>query len=150
MRTLKQQLYDLCVHDVTVRISSIQEAMKAAQSDAGEETKSSAGDKYETGRAMMHLEIEKLSMQLNDAVKARQILEQLDPDKETQQAQLGSIILSTNGNFFMAVSAGPFKVEEKDFFCISPGSPIGSVLLGKGAGEVFHFRNKEGSIREVL
>jgi transcription elongation GreA/GreB family factor len=150
MRTLKQQLYDRCVHDVTTRISSIQDAMKAAQSDAGEETKSSAGDKYETGRAMMHLEIEKLSMQLNDAVKARQILEQLDPDKETHQVQLGSIVLTTNGNFFMAISAGPFKAEGKDFFCISPGSPIGGVLLGKKAGEGFSFRNKEGIVKKVL
>lgn len=150
MRTLKQHLYDLCLHDVTARITSVQNAIQSAQSDAGEETKSSAGDKYETGRAMMHLEIEKLSTQLNDALKSKKILEQLDPDKETHKVQPGSIILTTNGNFFMAISAGPFKAEGKDFFCISPGSPIGSILLGKEAGERFQFRNKEGVIERVL
>jgi hypothetical protein len=50
----------------------------------------------------------------------------------------------------MALSAGPFKAEGKDFFCISPGSPIGSVLLGKGAGEGFSFRTKEGIVKKVL
>lgn len=150
MRTLKQHLYDHCLQEADARIEAIQNAIRSTQSDAGEETKSSAGDKYETGRAMMHLEVEKLSAQLNDALKARKILEQLDPDKETHKVQSGSIILTNNGSFFMAISAGPFKVEDKDFFCISPGSPIGSVLLGKEAGEKFHFRNKESIIERVL
>lgn len=150
MRTLKQHLYDLCLQEANARIESIQNAIRSTQSDAGEETKSSAGDKYETGRAMMHLEVEKLSAQLNDALKARKILEQLDPDKVTSRVQAGSIVLTSHGNFFMAVSAGPFNVEGRDFFCISPGSPIGSTLLGKEAGERFQFRNKESVIQQVL
>jgi len=46
------------------RIDAAKKAIGEAQASANEETKSSAGDKYETGRAMMQLAIEQNSTQL--------------------------------------------------------------------------------------
>jgi hypothetical protein len=52
------------------RIASAEEAIRMAQESANQEGKSSAGDKYETGRAMAQLEIEKASGQLAEANKS--------------------------------------------------------------------------------
>ena len=59
------------------RIAATQEAIYTAQLSANEETKSSAGDKYETGRAMAQLEIEKNTAQLAEALKLKQMLKQI-------------------------------------------------------------------------
>ena len=58
MLKTKAKLYDSCLKLVDERVAHIEDAMRNAQASANEETKSSAGDKYETGRAMMHLEKE--------------------------------------------------------------------------------------------
>ena len=60
MTTIKQTLYNFCVTYINQRMATAQQAIHTAQASANEETKSSAGDKYETGRAMMQLEIEKI------------------------------------------------------------------------------------------
>ncbi|MDB5240215.1 MAG: hypothetical protein JWP57_840, partial [Spirosoma sp.] len=48
---LKQALHARCRHYVQQRIDTARQAMEAAQESANSESKSSAGDKYETGRA---------------------------------------------------------------------------------------------------
>src|SRR5687767_3921263 len=108
MTSVKEKLYLLCMESVTKRIDSIRTSMALTQASASEETKSSAGDKYETGRAMAQLEVEKLGNQLEEALKAKSILEQIHPNTPRQTVQSGSLVLTTQGNFFISISAGPF------------------------------------------
>jgi transcription elongation GreA/GreB family factor len=149
MNNLKQQLYDFCQDYVAQKIATIQSAIHDAQVDVREETKSSAGDKYETGRAMMHLEMEKLSGQLNEFLKIKSALDHIDIHQESLRVQPGSLVQTSIGNYFISISAGISKQEGKDFFCISPASPIGVALLGKTPGDTFAFRQQEGKIRQV-
>ena len=67
MKSIKQELYKLCQTYIQQRILTAKQAIEAAQQAANNETKSSSGDKYETGRAMMQLEIEKDSAQLSES-----------------------------------------------------------------------------------
>lgn len=57
--SLKEELYELCVDFVDSRLSTIQQTIESNQKALTSETKSSAGDKHETGRAMLQLEMEK-------------------------------------------------------------------------------------------
>src|SRR5688572_11254488 len=139
MSSLKQQLHQQCLQIIDSKINDLQQAIQAIQSDSKEETKSSAGDKYETGRAMMQLEVEKLSVQLGELVKSRKVLDTIDPIKTAPIIQLGSM-----------VSAGTMTVEGSDFFCISPASPIGGLLIGKKSGDEFSFRNQKINILQVF
>jgi hypothetical protein len=68
---IKIKLYQYCVEFIDKRIAGAREAIQIAQDSANEETKSSAGDKYETGRAMAQLEIEKNTTQLEEALKQK-------------------------------------------------------------------------------
>ena len=92
---------------------------KAAQQSANNETKSSAGDKYETGRAMMHLEKERLARQMIEVAKLRKPLEMINPEKIESTVALGSIVTTENRNYFLSVSLGEVELEEEKYFCIS-------------------------------
>lgn len=150
MRELKKQLWEMCNNEVTKRISSIQQAMQNAQAAANDETKSSAGDKYETGRAMMHLEKEKLSTQLSEALKMKKALDQINPDRAEAEVKLGSVVITPVAQYFLSVSVGQIKWEGKTWFAISPASPIGQQMLGKKAGETFSFGGRNFKINEVF
>ena len=149
MIKVKQQLFDLCLTYITQRLATAKQAIQIAQASANEETKSSAGDKYETGRAMMQLEIEKNTVQLAEAQKLKQILDQIHPEKETQKVQPGSLVITDQGNFYIAISVGQISLNEKTYFAIAPSSPVGIKLAGRSAGDEFTFNNRTYSIRAI-
>ncbi|MBO9702188.1 MAG: 3-oxoacyl-ACP synthase [Sporocytophaga sp.] len=147
--SVKVKLYELCTAFVEQRIASSQKAIEHAQLAANEETKSSAGDKYETGRAMMQLEIEKQSVQLGEAMKLKQVLSQINPEKSTDIIQSGSLITTDQGNFYISISAGKLEVEGSIYFAVSPVSPIGALLMGKKSGDSVQLNGKTFTIRKI-
>jgi transcription elongation GreA/GreB family factor len=148
--SIKQQLHALCLAYIEERIKGANQAIQFAQTSANEETKSSAGDKYETGRAMAQLEIEKNSAQLADAKKLKQILLQLDPTKSTETIQAGSLVITNQGGFYISIPAGQVTIEGENYFSISPSSPIAQKLLGLRVGDRLSFNKKEFVIQKVL
>ena len=56
---IKEALHASCVGFVEDRLETIQKTIQDIQMSLTSETKSSAGDKHETGRAMLQLEREK-------------------------------------------------------------------------------------------
>src|SRR5688572_1733287 len=104
MQHIKQQLYDHCQAYLSQRIETAREAMSDAQAAANDETKSSAGDKYETGRAMAQLEIEKNSVQLAESVRLKRLLDAIKIDKQSLVVQPGSLVITQQSNFFIAIS----------------------------------------------
>jgi len=146
---VKQQLFALCQAYIEQRLSTAQDAIRTAQSSANEETKSSAGDKYETGRAMMQLEIEKNTVQLAEAQKLKQLLEQINPERKSTKVQLGSLVMTNQGNVYLSISVGQLQVEGKIYFAIAPTSPIGLKLNGLSENDSIDFNNKNYSIKEI-
>ncbi|WP_452609961.1 3-oxoacyl-ACP synthase [Roseivirga echinicomitans] len=150
MLEIKIQLFNHWTALVNERISNIEEAMRNAQASANEETKSSAGDKYETGRAMMHLEKEKLATQLSEVSKMKMGLDQINPEKNQLLAELGSVVITSNAKYFLSVSLGQIKVEDEVYFAISPASPIGRAMFGKKKGDSFDFGGKQINLLDVF
>lgn len=124
--------------------------IQEAQNAANNETKSSAGDKHETGRAMAQLETEKLTKQLSEALKIEQTLNQINPDTDHLQIGLGSLVTTNNGTFYIAVSIGKLIVDESTYFIISAVSPIGKLLLTKKEKESFSFNGKNYVIESIV
>jgi hypothetical protein len=147
--SVKQRLHALCLAYTEERIRAAQQAIQFAQASANEETKSSAGDKYETGRAMAQLEIEKNSAQLAEGLKLKQRLLQLDVTRITKTAQAGSLVVTSHGKFFIAVSAGKITLESENYFAVSPSSPIVQNLLGLKSGDQFRFNGKDFLVHSV-
>lgn len=150
LKQIKQQLHTLCLAYIDERIKGANQAIQFAQASANEETKSSAGDKYETGRAMAQLEIEKNNTQLVEAQRLKQILLQLDPIKTNDTVQSGSLVITNQGNFYISIPAGQFTIESKIYFAVSPSSPIAQKLLGLKAGDQFSFNKTQFIVEHVL
>ena len=130
-------------------MQTARQAIADAQGSANEETKSSAGDKYETGRAMAQLEIEKNSAQITAMQEQLKVLRGIDTSSAKNTVQSGSIVYTDQGNFFISVAAGPLSLEGETFYAISLGSPIAKVLAGRVAGETVIFQGKEYHIGRV-
>ena len=84
-----QKLYDRSVALINEKIRELESADKEAQRAANNETKSSAGDKYETGRAMMHLEKERIASQMTNWLKLLKAIKQVDPQKNRSLGRVG-------------------------------------------------------------
>lgn len=143
MEPIKPTLYARCLAYVQERILTATEAMQAAQESANSESKSSAGDKYETGRAMAQLERDRHAQLLADAKRMLADLEKINPGITTSVVVPGSLVRTSRGTFFLAISAGKLTLDGADYFAVSVASPIGALLLGKRVGEVVMF-NKMG------
>ena len=103
------------------------------------ETKSSAGDKHETGRAMLQLEREKLGVQLADAERTYQLANKVKISTANDTVTVGSLVVTSGAVYFISISAGKYHQENTDVYCISAGTPIGKLLLGKRIGDAISF-----------
>ena len=74
------------------------QSIKDSQSD---DTKSSAGDKFETGREMMQAELNKNESQLSKTRMLIRELEKIDMDKKCAIAEFGSLVRTYKGNYFI-------------------------------------------------
>lgn len=148
--SLKKSIQNQCQAIIDEKINELQAALKGYQDAANQETKSSAGDKYETGRAMMHLEKEKLAGQLDQVLKQQRVINQLNPEKKQPQVELGSILSTNRGIFYISVSLGLIKIEGTPVMCISPVAPLGKVFLGAEAGSEIQFNKTTYQLSEVI
>lgn len=114
------------------------------------EGKSSAGDKHETGRAMIQLEREKLAQQRERNDQDIKTLDALKNKTTTVHIAPGALVHTSLASYFLAVPADAFSHNDKKIYCISPQSPIGQLLLGKKAGDSFSFRGNSIKVLEVL
>lgn len=149
MKPLKQQLYERCLAYAESRIISLTGSIKDIQQSANEETKSSAGDKYETGRAMAQLEIDKHRTQLTEAVKMKQELLRIPVEENTQFIKPGSLVFTSRGNFYIAINAGQQQVDAQTFFTVSVASPIAQKLIGLKVGDAFMLNQQEFTLLKI-
>lgn len=148
--TVKQELYEPCQEYIRKRIDSARAAISGAQQSANEETRSSSGDKYETGRAMAQLEIEKNAHQLSESLKLKSSLDSIRTDITSLTAQPGTLVVTDQGSFFIAISLGKIIHREKVYFVIAPASPLGLQFLGAKVGDKVNFRNGTYVVRELV
>ncbi len=147
---LKKELHDHCLRHVVQRMEAAQQAINDAQQAASDDTKSSAGDKYETGREMMSQETERNLKQLNEANKLKVALNAINPLLGNDRADPGSLVITNNGNFYLSISAGLISIDGKNYFAVSPASPIGLQLKGLKKGQEFKLNNKNYLIENIL
>ena len=135
----KASLLAACQHYVDERVANARQAIASARDAATDDTKSSAGDKFETTREMMQQEIARHQQLLTDAERMRQVLATLDIRPRSDTAKLGSLVETDRGTFFLAISAGRLEVDNHPYWVVSTASPIGSRLVGLRVGDRFSF-----------
>ena len=140
---IKERLFQACQADINQRINSIQEVLESIEESRNNETKSSVGDKYETGRSMMQMEEQKGRQQLFQANQVRLELMKIDIKRKLNKVETGSLVETTNGNYFISVGMGKVRLDDVLYYCISSRSPIGIKLMHKEKGDEVEFNGKK-------
>lgn len=135
--------------EVNNRVSTLEKALDNSRAEMVSESKSTAGDKHETGRAMAQLEQEKLGRQVLSARELQQAIAQIKVQDKHDEIQFGSLVKASNGSFFFSVGIGKLMVEGESIFCLTMTSPLGNVLRGKKAGDSIQFNGRTIEILEV-
>jgi hypothetical protein len=125
------------------RITDLQFALNDAMEATSDDSKSTAGDKHETSRAMAHLEQEKLGNQYSEAIKLLEVLRRIDPSINTNTIRTGSLVETSMGWFYLSVGLGQIVIDGKTVFCLTPLAPFGQLLLGKKTGDQLEWQGKE-------
>jgi transcription elongation GreA/GreB family factor len=149
MNSFKIALHQACLNRIDQRILLAQKAMDDIQESANQETKSSAGDKYETSRAMMQQEKDKHADQLDQAQELRRQLELLDPAITKAQIQTGSLVQTNEGQYYLSVSLGKMVLDNQTVFVLSAAAPLGQALLHKRIGDKIVFQKRSIEILEI-
>jgi transcription elongation GreA/GreB family factor len=147
---IKVELYNLCKQFIKNKLSVVQGSINDIQESLTSETKSSAGDKHETGRAMLQLEREKAGQQLAEIQNMEQLLSRIDVSKSTKNVVLGSIVITSNTRYFIAISAGKLEMANQSFYAISANTPIAKLLLGRTVGDQIQFKDLSFKIIEII
>ncbi|MDJ0646582.1 MAG: 3-oxoacyl-ACP synthase [Flavobacteriaceae bacterium] len=146
---VKEQLYQACTNFVQKKEASVLKTIQSNQEALNSETKSSAGDKHETGRSMLQLEMEKASQQLEVVYAMKATLQRINFSDTSGIVKLGSLVITDKTNYYLTISAGEIKVEDDSYYAVSANSPIGKLLLGKKVDDTITFL-KEITIKEIL
>ena len=146
----KIEVHKHCVELIGAKIRTIETELKKLQESANQETKSTAGDKYETARAMVMIEKENLSKQQGQLVKQFQLLNNLKLDSK-HQVDLGSLVKCGDGKvYFLSIGLGIIDFQGYTIIAISPVAPIGKLMMNKTSGDSFVFNKNQVSIDLVV
>ena len=146
---LKESLLLKCAEWISLRKEHIMRNISNIENALFEESKGTSGDKHHTGRAMLQIDRENAGKQLQEIEKVVALFSKITFLESATNIRLGSLVETSNGTYFISISAGVIQFKNKDFYCISPGSPIAQLLLGKKQGEVIHFNSKALKIHAV-
>ena len=138
---IKKKLKEACFLFVEERMNTVVHSIESNKKALFSETKSSAGDKHETGRAMLQLEMEKAGQQLTFINQMKEILIKVTNETTTELACLGSLVVTDKGNYYLAISMGKIAIDSIDYYAVSTNSPIGMQLLGKSEGDSISFND---------
>jgi transcription elongation GreA/GreB family factor len=132
-------------HHIEINILAVSEAQEAV---AGE-TKNTAGDRYETERAMKQRETELFGKRIDEAMKQHELLEKIDATTQSAAVVPGALVSTSAGSFFIAISTDEVIIDGKEYCIISMESPIGQAMANKRKGDTFFFRGKPITITGI-
>ncbi len=139
MKNLRDKIYDHCMLVLKERHAVLRQEWQNLQQAAASETKSSMGDKYETGREMLNLEKQKMATQLNEVSRQLKEMEALAFGRLNHFVQPGVVVETDKQVFFLAIPLGKIKVDGQEVFVLSAQSPLGLAMLQKKEGDTFGF-----------
>lgn len=128
------------------RLSESSQAIERLKDSVRTETKSSMGDKFETGREMMKSELSKLEESHSRLLQYQHTLNQIG-DQTVQPVGTGSLVQYGEQFVLIGPALGQVKLGKTRIMCISPASPIAQKLMGKNSGDSLQVNSNTFNIR---
>ncbi|WKK76601.2 hypothetical protein QYS49_04670 [Marivirga salinae] len=146
---MKINLIEKCKAEIFAKKEAIDQEMENLKTSLGAETKSSAGDKYETSREMMNQEKGKLQSQMSVLNQQLETLSKINPSMKHEKIGLGSIVKTSAANYFISISYGKVSDGKEDVFMISAITPLAQQMINKIEGDEVIWNGKSILIKEV-
>lgn len=145
----RKEIKQLVLNALNNQIKIIQNQIADLADDSLNDAKSSAGDKHETGLAMMHLEQEKLNSKLKELVHMHHVALKLSENKTINKVVFGSIVKTNKAIFYLSVPIQPIIYKNTSIYCVSIHAPLIQHLLNKAVGTEVTFSNISYQIVEI-
>ena len=144
----KRKIKAALQHIVASKLQKLTQDVQLIDDSAANETKSSAGDKYETSRAMLQQEKDKKLGQLElwNGYRALNIIDVGTYD----QIQLGSVVVTDMNVIYVSVPVGKFQCEDRQIFAVSTEAPLYKIIAGKSKNDQVSLNGKVITIKDVL
>jgi transcription elongation GreA/GreB family factor len=113
------------------------------------DTKSAAGDKYETGVEMVKQEQNKIMGQLNEIIKMNTFLQKVSFEIHSS-VRVGSVIVLPHITLLLSVAFGKLNFQNHDVLCVSHQAPLAKLLIGKKPGDPIEFNGKQLKIIQTF
>lgn len=124
------------------------EELNSTNEEIGKETKSSAGDKFETSREMMNQEVSRIEERIAYLKRQLNSLNQISTNT-VDAITNGSLVLTNHGLFFFGIAFGKLDIENSPLLGLSLNSPLGQLMKDKKQGEYLTFMNRNYTIKSI-
>jgi len=148
VQDFKTALHQRLLEILNEKIATIEKEISGLRDDQRRDTKSSAGDKFETSRAMIQLEIDRLNRSLALVKQDLSKAERLDTSPHDRIHE-GSLIKTDQAIYYLSVGLGALDMDETKILFISKQAPKGKLLHGKMAGQTFSFNGLDEVVMQV-
>jgi transcription elongation GreA/GreB family factor len=146
----KMLIHGQCLIILQTKIDELSQTILDMSESMMAEAKSTMGDKYETSRAMIQAEIERIGLQRSEAIRQLQSIQILDPKKPNNLASRGALVNTGQSTYYLGAPIGKVEVDKAAVYVISPQSPIGQLILDKKIGDKIVFNGKTITIKEII
>jgi len=119
-----------------IKLSYLNTSLKQAIDSRNSDTKSSAGDKFETSREMAQIEIQKIETEIS---KTQQFITDL-------ASKASQLIITDKGAFLISIPFGKLMVGGTEVFCISNSAPITKQLVNTKKNDSFFYNDMKYNI----
>ncbi len=147
---MKEKLLSHITSTLQQKLELLQRDLEDLRLELSDNTKSTAGDKHETSRAMTQLEMEKLGKQHQETQKMCLLLARLMNSEPSEIIKMGSLVRTDSFHFLLGLPLGKIDYNSETFLCISIQSPVGQLLLNKRKNDSIQLPNGIVTIKEVL
>lgn len=143
----KSKLLDAVKSKLAEKIQKFEKLIEDTRA-SNNDTKSSMGDKYETGREMLQQEINNLQRQLNETLNQQALLQKVNADS-SEKVQSGALIETEKGLFYIAASVGEIIVDNRKIMTVSAESPLAKAMAGLTNGQSFSLNNTSQTVKQI-
>ena len=145
----KKIIHAKCLEIIELKLNDLQTEILGLNQSVQNETKSSAGDKHETGRAMIQQEIDFANQRLKELQITESDFKKINPTIENKLINVGSLIETNIGLIYFTIALGKLKLNNLEVNVLSIQSPIGKLLKGKNVGDKIILNGKEIIIHSI-
>ena len=146
---LKLKIYNYYLQAINDKVKSLQNILADLKESGTNETKSTAGDKHDTGLAMLQIEQANVRAQLKEVLEQKVTFEKINPALSPVSIVNGSLVKTNLGYFFISVALGKAVVDGTTVIALSQQSPLGKLLRGLKVGGSADINNNRYVIENI-